>query len=67
LEVETVSASTNGRFPEQVQFVAPRGINAALDRLADKLHRTKSELARQAVLRDLEANGVPIEPERISA
>jgi predicted transcriptional regulator len=62
-----VSASTNCRFPEQVQFVAPRGINAALDRLADRLHRTKSELARQAVLHVLEVNGVKLSDRQVPA
>lgn len=39
------------RFPEFMYLRLPRGTNAALDELASKCHRTKSELVRQAILR----------------
>jgi predicted transcriptional regulator len=60
---------TNSRFPEQLQVQAPAGFNAALDRLADKLHQTKSQTARQAILRELRDNGVELmaEPDRVPA
>jgi predicted transcriptional regulator len=52
------------RFPEVLRLVAPRGINAALDELAAKQHTTRSEVVRRALLREVEANGVQLEPAR---
>jgi Ribbon-helix-helix protein, copG family len=46
------------KFPELPQLKLPRGTNAALDELAKRQHRTKSELARQAVLHALAVNHV---------
>jgi hypothetical protein len=64
-----VKLKTKGRFPEQLAVCAPPGFNAALAALADKQHRTKTEVARQAILKDLEANGVKLgaEPDRVPA
>ena len=45
------------RFPELMQLRLPRGTNAALDELASKCHRTKSELVRQAILREVASGG----------
>ena len=50
-------------FPERLHLVAPRGISAALDELASRQHRTKSEIVRQVILRELEANGLQLAPE----
>ena len=41
------------RFPELIQLRLLRGTNAALDELASKLHRSKSEIVRQAILREI--------------
>ena len=41
------------KFPELLQLKLPCGAKAALDQLANKHHRTKSELARQAILREI--------------
>ena len=46
------------RFPELIQLRLPRGINAALDELASKLHRSKSEIVRQAILREIASGGI---------
>jgi hypothetical protein len=54
-----------GRFPEIVHVQTPRGVNQALERLADRQHMTKSELVRRALLREVAAAGMPLsEPER---
>ena len=42
------------KFPELLQLKLPRGTNAALDELAKRQHRTKSEFARQAILHALQ-------------
>ena len=56
-------------FPERFGLSLPKGANGALATLADKQHRTKTEVARQAILKDLEANGVKLgaEPDRVPA
>ena len=41
------------KFPELMQLKLPRGTNVALDELASKLHRSKSEIVRQAILREI--------------
>lgn len=47
-------AHAKNRFPELLQLRLPRGTNAALDELASKCHRNKSEqLARRAILREV--------------
>lgn len=48
-----MSKSPKSKFPELLQLKLPRGANAALDELATKCHRTKSELVRQAILREV--------------
>jgi predicted transcriptional regulator len=49
-----------GRYPEIVHVQAPRGMNRALDRLADQQHTTKSALVRQTLLREINTAGVPL-------
>jgi hypothetical protein len=44
------------KFPELLQLKLPRGTNAALDELAKRQHRTKSDIARQALLHALALN-----------
>jgi hypothetical protein len=51
MERVTVSNSTKSKFPELLQLKLPRGTNTALDELASKLHRSKSEIVRQAIMR----------------
>ena len=46
------------KFPELMQLRLPRGTNAALDELASKLHRSKSEIVRQAILREIAPVGL---------
>ena len=46
------------RFPELLQLRLPCGAKAALDELASKCHRTKSELVRQAILREVASVGL---------
>jgi predicted transcriptional regulator len=41
------------KFPEPLQLKLPRDTNAALDELASKLYRSKSEIVRQAILREI--------------
>jgi hypothetical protein len=48
-----VSETSRIKFPELLQLRLPRGTNAALDELANRLHRSKSELVRQAILREV--------------
>jgi len=57
----TVSNSTQSKFPELLQLKLPRGTNAALDELANKHQRTKSELVRQAILREVTSEGLNID------
>jgi hypothetical protein len=64
-----MAEDTERMFCERLALMAPRGTNAALAVLASKQHRTKTEVARQAILKDLEANGVELvaEPDRVPA
>jgi hypothetical protein len=64
-----MSVSTKGRFPELLQVAVPRGTLRALDRLATRVHSTRSEVARQPIMRQLEAAGVKLvaEPDRVLA
>ena len=49
-------------FPETLRMVAPRGTCAALDELADRRHiGSRSELMRQVLLREVEANGLKLD------
>jgi hypothetical protein len=65
-EVILMATPTKSRFPELLQLAVPAGTRAALDVRATKLHTTPTAAARQAILKDLEANGVQLvtEPER---
>jgi predicted transcriptional regulator len=53
-----MSNSTQSKFPELLQLKLPRGTNAALDELASELHRRKSEIVRQAILREIAPVGL---------
>jgi hypothetical protein len=54
-------------YPERLFVLLPRGLNSALDKLASRQHMTRSELTRQALLREIEAAGVQLSaPERAS-
>ena len=48
-----MSNSTQGKFPELLQLKLPRGTHVVLDELASKLHRSKSEIVSQAILREI--------------
>jgi predicted transcriptional regulator len=51
-----------------LQLRLPRNTNAALDELASKYHRTKSELVRQVLLREVASSGLSIdEPPALEA
>ncbi len=61
-----MDAHNPGRFPEILHVQAPRGLNQALDRLANQQHMTRSELVRRALLREVTDAGVSLgEPEGI--
>ena len=55
-----MDAHNPGRFPEILHVQAPRGLNQALDRLANQQHMTRSELIRRALLREVAAAGVSL-------
>jgi predicted transcriptional regulator len=50
-----------GRFREIVHVQAPRGMNHALDQLANQRHMTRSEFIRRTLLREVEASGTSLE------
>ncbi len=47
-----------GRYPDRLQFRAPRGLRKAIQSVADKRLTSPAEWTRQALLRCLEAEGV---------
>ena len=47
-----------GIFPEDFRLKAPRGFNDAVRAAAQRQHMTRSEYARRALLRSIEADGV---------
>jgi len=47
-----------GIFPEDVRVKAPRGAREAIAAAAELRNTTQSEWLRQAILRELEANGI---------
>jgi hypothetical protein len=55
-----MDSPTQGRFPEVVHVQAPRGMNRALDRLADQHHTTKSAFVRTVLLREVTSAGVSL-------
>ncbi|MGC1180553.1 MAG: ribbon-helix-helix protein, CopG family [Methyloceanibacter sp.] len=58
-----MTEKSNGRvFPERFNLKVPQGFSRALAELADKQHTTRSEVVRQALLREVEANGLQLAP-----
>ena len=53
-----MSNSTQSKFPELLQLKLPRGTNAALDEFASGFHRSKSDIARLAILREIASVGL---------
>lgn len=49
-------------FPERFTVQLPEGGNGALRLLSRREHRTKADLARHAIIRMLEANGLSLGP-----
>jgi hypothetical protein len=47
-------------FPDSLRFRVPRGMPAAVQQAAKQKHTTAAEWARQALLRGLAAEGVPL-------
>jgi predicted transcriptional regulator len=56
-----VSDSIKSRFPELLQLRLPRGTNTVLDELASREHRSKSEVVRQAILREVSSKGLELD------
>jgi hypothetical protein len=54
-------------FPERLEVLVPRGLVHALAVLAGRQNTTRSEVARQALLRTLELNGVKLTDQRVAA
>jgi predicted transcriptional regulator len=49
------------RFTDRIQVCGPPGTNRALDELADRQHRTKAEVTRQAILHALAIAGIALD------
>lgn len=49
-----------GIFPEDFRVKAPRGFNDAVKVAAKRQHMTRSEYARRALLRSIQADGVKL-------
>ena len=49
-------------FEEQLQFMGPTGLTAALNAAALQEHTTRSEFVRRAIFARLREVGVPLEP-----
>jgi predicted transcriptional regulator len=58
-----LATSPNSRFPELLQVQVPHGLKDALSKLADRTHKTPSEIARSAILNVVQLNGVSL-PDR---
>ena len=56
-----MSDTPKSRFPELQQLRLPRGTNAVLDELASREHRCKSEVVRQAILREVSSKGFELD------
>ena len=56
-------AEAKSRFPELLRLRVPAGASDALDELARRQHRTRSEVVRTAVFGELAANGLTLDPE----
>jgi hypothetical protein len=55
----------DGSFPERLEILVPRGLVHALAVLAGRQYTTRSEVARQALLRTLELNGVKLSDRQV--
>ena len=53
--------SSHARFPRYVQFRAPEGLPDVIAAAADKKLTTASEYVRQAIIKELKADGLNIE------
>jgi hypothetical protein len=50
-------------FAEQIQFMAPVGLSAAVTAAAAQDHTSRSEFIRRAIIAHLREVGVPLKPE----
>jgi hypothetical protein len=57
----------DGRFPEELRVKAWRGACRAIDLAAERMHTSRSEYVRQAVLTRLEADGVKLRRGHVEA
>jgi predicted HicB family RNase H-like nuclease len=56
-------AEPRGRYPDRLQFRAPRGLGGAIKAAADRHYTSPAEWARQTLLRALEEDGLPFHAE----